>query len=793
MKLQIIKNPPPTETAVNDFVAATTARLGREPTALISILQAIQNHFRYLPPEALKRVAATTNIHPADISEVATFYSQFRLHPVGEHLLRVCNGTACHVKGADLIHDAITRQLDLPAGADTDRDGKFTVEKVACLGCCTLAPVLQAAVTTYGHLVAENIPRLLEEVIANAGKISRQSLVGKDNDISGCGEVRICLDSCCVARGSDKVYEAILTALQATGIRAALKQVGCVIMCGQTPLIEIVIPNKPPAVYTQVRPVEVRAILEKHFPPPPPLRRLGNFAARAFSEFVNDKPAVDISRHQVGVRDKPLTAFLDRQVHLAMAGYGEIDPLNLTEYLAAGGFAALEKALTKMNGETVIGQISASGLRGRGGAGFSTGRKWKFVQLADSNEKYLIANGDEGDPGAFMDRMLMESFPFRVIEGMVIAAYAVGANKGYLYIRAEYPHALDRLRKALAICHEAGYLGNDILDTNFSLDLQIKVGAGAFICGEETALLESIEGRAGRPRLRPPYPAQAGLWGKPTLINNVESFSLVPWIISNGAKKFACYGTEKSKGTKVFALAGKVRHGGLIEVPLGITLREIVSEIGGGIADDKEFKAVLIGGPSGGCVPAELCDTRVDYESLSAVGSIMGSGGLVVLDEDDCMVDIARYFLSFTQTESCGKCSLCRLGTKRLLDILERICAGKGKPNDLADLETLCGTVGIGSLCGLGKTAPNPVLTTLKYFRHEYEAHLAGHCPAGKCKNLIAYKIIGSCIGCTICSQHCPVDAIPMQPYQQHFIIDEKCIRCDTCRQVCPESAVLIV
>ena len=391
-----------------------------------------------------------------------------------------------------------------------------------------------------------------------------------------------------------------------------------------------------------------------------------------------------------------------------------------------------------------------------------------------------------------MDRMIMESYPYRIIEGIIIAAYTVGANEGYFYIRSEYPLAIKRITQAMENCRQRGFLGDDILNSGFSLHLKIVPGAGAFVCGEETALLASIEGRRGMPRLRPPYPAQSGLWGKPTLINNVETYAAVPWILRNGAEAFAELGTSSSKGTKVFALAGKVDRVGLIEVPMGITVRQVINDIGGGIAGGLKLKAIQIGGPSGGCVPAELADIPVDYEALTNVGAMMGSGGMVALDETDCMVDIARYFLEFTQNQSCGKCTFCRIGTRRMLDILENLCAGKGSSNDIEELEHLAQMVKNTSLCGLGKTAPNPVLSTIKYFRDEYEAHVEKRCPAAKCKALITYSITDDCIGCTICAQHCPVDAIEMKPYQKHEIDPEKCIRCGTCKNVCPTDAVKV-
>jgi NADH-quinone oxidoreductase subunit F len=497
-----------------------------------------------------------------------------------------------------------------------------------------------------------------------------------------------------------------------------------------------------------------------------------------------------IERHALRPRDPAVTAFLDQQVHIASEHFGHIDPLDLEEYLAHEGFQALRLCLEALTAEKTLGMIERSGLRGRGGAGFPTGPKWRVVARQSAPDKYVICNGDEGDPGAFMDRMLLESFPFRIIEGLAIAAVAVGAHEGFFYVRREYPLAVRRIRCALEQMEQRGWLGNKLLGLDYALRLSIKEGAGAFVCGEETALIASIEGKRGMPRLRPPFPAESGLWGKPTLINNVETLACVPWIIRHGADAFAKLGTQTSKGTKVFALAGKVQRGGLIEIPMGTTIREVVEEIGGGVAPGHKFKAVQIGGPSGGCVPARLADTPIDYESLRDVGAIMGSGGLVVLDDSDCMVDIARYFLAFTQQQSCGKCTFCRIGTKRMLDILERICAGQGRADDLDHLEHLGGQVGAGSLCGLGKTAPNPVLTTLRYFRDEYEAHLQGRCPARRCSALIRYQVTADCTGCTLCAQHCPVNAIPLTPYQRHEIKNDVCTRCDTCHRVCPHGAI---
>jgi NADH:ubiquinone oxidoreductase subunit F (NADH-binding) len=483
---------------------------------------------------------------------------------------------------------------------------------------------------------------------------------------------------------------------------------------------------------------------------------------------------------------------LGEQKNITTEYCGFLDPLNIDEYISNGGFEALRKCLNGMTGEEVIDEIRKSGLRGRGGAGYPAHLKWLAVQENDSRQKYVICNGDEGDPGAFMDRMLMESYPYRIIEGVTIAAYVVGAREGRFYIRSEYPLAVRRMSQALENCRQRGLLGDNIVGSDFSLDLKIVGGAGAFVCGEETALMASIEGRRGMPRLRPPYPSEKGLWEKPTLINNVETYASVAWILRHGAEAFSDLGTSTSKGTKVFALAGKVARGGLIEVPMGITIQQIVEDIGGGIGGDREFKAVQIGGPSGGCVPASMSDISVDYESLTHAGAIMGSGGLVVLDDSDCMVDIARYFLEFTQNQSCGKCTFCRVGTRRMLDILERLCGGQGKKGDVEELESLAEMIKKGSLCGLGKTAPNPVISTIKYFRDEYEAHIEKRCPVGKCKALITYSITDDCIGCTLCAQHCPTDAIEMKPYEKQEIDTERCVRCNTCKNVCPVDAVKV-
>jgi NADH:ubiquinone oxidoreductase subunit F (NADH-binding)/NADH:ubiquinone oxidoreductase subunit E/Pyruvate/2-oxoacid:ferredoxin oxidoreductase delta subunit len=769
------------------------AEQGRTADAVIPILRALQEHYRYVPPEALRRVCELTEIRPAAISGVATFYDLFRHRPAGRHLIGVCVGTACHVKGADAVLDAFRRRLGLSAGEDTDAARQFTLGTVSCLGCCTLAPVVQIDQTIYGHVQPAAVARVLDDFLARQRAGAGSSRATATLPGAPVGEVRLGLGSCCQARGSARVLAAVEEALGASGQPVTVRHVGCVGSCSQTPLVDVLLADGARHTYTNVAPEEAGHIIRRHFKPRGTWRsvrsRVSTWLERLYA---GDEAEGGLVCHDVGVRDRPpaLAEFLRAQKHIASESCGELDPLDYEDYVRGGGFVAFRRCVQGGEPEDVITQIAESGLRGRGGAGYPSGRKWQQVRAAAGQEKILVCNGDEGDPGAFMDRMLLESYPFRVLEGVMIAAWAIGAREGVLYIRTEYPLALQRVRVALARLADEGLLGETILGSVWGLRLRIVEGAGAFVCGEETALLASIEGRRGTPRLRPPYPAEAGLYGKPTLVSNVETYANVPWILRHGAAAFAAMGTAGSKGTKVFALAGKTARGGLIEVPMGISIRAVVEGIGGGVAGGRTFKAVQIGGPSGGCVPAALADTPIDYEALTAAGAIMGSGGIVVLDDSDCMVEIARYFLAFTQAQSCGRCAPCRVGTRRMLELLEKLCAGTGEKGDVEALESLAWTVKRLSLCGLGQTAPNPVLSTLRHFRHEYDAHLAGACPAARCKALITYTISERCIGCTRCAQGCPVGAIALRPFERQVIDQRLCVRCGACRATCPVDAV---
>jgi len=579
--------------------------------------------------------------------------------------------------------------------------------------------------------------------------------------------------TCSRAAGVTAVIEAVKSELSRQNIDADIINVGCIGVCHAEPLVDIVKPGKPRISYGNVTPQLVPRIIEGYL--------------------VNDDPLPDLALGTIGdgaidgITDFWKLPMLKPQVRIALRNCGIIDPERINHYIAMGGYSGLARAL-KMSQQEVIDEIKKSGLRGRGGAGFPTGTKWQFCHDAPGDIKYIICNADEGDPGAFMDRALLESDPHTVLEGMLIGAYAIGSSEGYIYCRAEYPLAIKRLKLAIEQMEEYGLIGDNILESGFSLHLKMKEGAGAFVCGEETAMIASIEGKRGMPRSRPPFPATSGLWGKPTNINNVETWGNVSAILQHSGDWYAGYGTEKSKGTKTFALAGKINRTGLIEVPMGIPLRQIIYDIGGGIPGDKKFKAIQTGGPSGGCLPSEMLDLPVEYESLAQAGAIMGSGGMVVMDEETCMVDVAHYFLSFTQAESCGKCLPCREGTKWMLDTLREITRGNGRPEDIELLQRYCQSIKSSSLCALGQTAPNPVLTTLRYFRDEYDAHInEKKCPALSCNSLVSFYILpDKCQGCGICLRECPADAIVGGKRMVHVIDQDKCIKCGTCKEVCP-------
>ena len=585
--------------------------------------------------------------------------------------------------------------------------------------------------------------------------------------------ILVCHGTGCTSSKSPKIIENFRKIIDEKGIKnVRVIQTGCFGLCAKGPIVII---RPEDTFYAMVKPEDCEEIINTHI-------LEGKTVERLLCKDINNS---------VVQRLDELT-FYKKQERIALKNCGIIDPENIDEYIAFDGYKALEKVLFEMSQDDVINEITDSGLRGRGGAGFPTGKKWYFTKIAEGDQKYVVCNADEGDPGAFMDRSILEGDPHSVIEAMMIAGYAVGANKGYIYVRAEYPIAVHRFQTAINQAKEYGILGKNIFGTDFSFDLEIRLGAGAFVCGEETALLESIEGRSGRPRLKPPFPANCGLWQKPTLINNVETYANITKIILNGAKWYSSIGTEKSKGTKVFALGGNVVNVGLVEVPMGTTLREIVFDIGGGIPGGHKFKAAQTGGPSGGCIPAEHLDTPIDYESLSQIGSMMGSGGLIVMDDTKCMVNLAKFYLGFTVDESCGKCTPCRIGTKRMLEILEKVTEGNGETEDLEKLERLAKTIQKASVCGLGQTAPNPVLSTMKYFRDEYIAHIRDKkCPARECKALRAIEIDPEkCRGCGICKKNCPVNAITGEVKQPHKIDEDVCIKCGTCISKCPFKAI---
>ena len=778
---------------------------------LLPRLNAIQRQFGYLPLPELTALARETGAGMAAITSAATFYSGFRTKPAGKHLVRVCVGAACHVKGAEKVYDAFRRELAITGEEDTDDQGRFTVTKVACLGCCMLAVAVQIDDHIFGWVEPATVPDVIsafrqaileEQTAAHDARSNTPQRHAGNSD--GGAEARLCRCSSCRAAGAGNVWQNLRREVARHGLPVRVREVSCTGKSFRAPEVTIA-SNGHVFHYPHDQPDMAPRLLHEHFSPQGALANLRWHALSMLDALYAGQascPCQTTDREQD--QDCAKAAAVDHAKGskggdggtgggraIATERGGESSPLDLDDYCRHGGFAALDTALNSSS-EAILQQLETARLRGRGGAGFPTARKWRLARETAAPGKVVICNADEGDPGAFMDRMLLESFPFRVLEGILIAARVIGAQAAVIYIREEYTQAIDTLTRAIDRCRDQGLLAR----LNPDFDIVLFRGAGAFVCGEETALLESLEGRRGIPRRRPPFPTTAGLFGQPTLINNVETFACVPWIVRHGGAAFANLGTATSAGTKTFALAGKVRRGGLIEVPMGTSIRTIVEDIGGGAEDGHQLKAVLIGGPSGGCLPAGHFDLPVDYEALTAHGAMMGSGGLVVLDERDCLVDIAAYFLDFTRGESCGKCTLCREGLRRLHAMVVSLTRRHDTPQPthvLEDIQALAHHLRQGALCGLGRTAPNMILSAIRYFREEFEAHLLGACPTGKCRELTQFEITEDCIGCTKCAQNCAAGAIPFTPFEQHRINQDLCVRCGVCRDLCPRHAVIAV
>ncbi len=785
------------------MVDSILARYPAHPSSLIMILQDIQGALRHLPDPVIERVAEHLGIPRTEVYGVATFYKVFTREPLGRTVVHVCKGTACHVRGAQLIEEALSRELGIAPG-ETSADGAFTLRTVNCVGACAMAPVVIANDTYHAEVEPARVARLVKRwrstvettEQAERGQATRETpRFGSAGDLEARvrelgarraslpGEVRVCGGPGCLAAGSEKVLEALRAAGERLGVplvvsledcfhapeRRHLALTGCQGLCQQGPLVHV---SPGDTLYRGVKPAHAEAIVQA--------LRDGRVAEELAGE-----PS---SRH-----DHP---FYQGQVARALRTCGWVDPEDLNDYLSVGGFLALAHAIQRLAPGDVVDRVDASGLRGRGGAGFPTGRKWRSAIAAAGRAgtpPYVLCNGDEGDPGAFMDRVIMEGSPYQVVEGMILGAYALGAREGYIYVRHEYPLAVKRLEAALETCRRAGLLGERILGTDLCFDIRISRGGGAFVCGESTALMRSLEGKVGEPRAKYVRSVERGLYDRPTVLNNVETWALVPEIVRDGPESLASLGTEGSRGTKAFSLSGSVQRTGLVEVPMGTTLRQLIFDIGGGPPPGRKFKAVQTGGPSGGCLPESHLDLPIDFEALERAGSMMGSGGMIVMDDRTCMVDVARYFVSFLETESCGKCAPCRLGLPQLSYLLGLVQEGRATSRHLEEIEDVCRGMAESSLCGLGKSAPNPVLSTLKYFREEYEAHLEGRCPAGVCKALIRYEIEETCTGCLLCIDPCPVGAISGEKGLRHVIDDDLCTRCGICQSVCNYDAVKVV
>ncbi len=775
-------------------------RHSSKASGLIMILQDVQAEFGYLTPETILRVSEKLSIPKSLVYSVATFYKSFSLSPRGKHKIDICEGTACHIRGASVLMSQVTDELGIKPGETTD-DGELTLNSVYCVGACAMAPVVVIDGVYHGSVTVSDLKKEIkkccsdqcstvadqaevDEVFVIAERINSQDDFSRlVSSVSAAKpkakpNILVCSGTGCLAKGSLQVAAALKKALHAAGsalpVNLGLKKVGCQGFCEKGPLV-IISPEN--IFYNNVLPEDAEEIVQETI-----------IGKKAIERLLYHDPDSDDA-----VENYDSIPFFAGQQRIALRNVGTIDPLDLGDYLAYGGFSALIKALYQMTPTQVIEEVEKSGLRGRGGGGFPTGKKWRSSAAVPSDIRYVICNGDEGDPGAFMDRSIMEGDPYSVIEGMIICAYAVGASKGYIYVREEYPRALKHLQSAIDQCRVAGFLDDNICGSGFSFDITINRGTGAFICGESTALMQSIEGKVGEPRAKYIRSAERGLYDKPTVLNNVETLTCVPVIIDRGAGWFSGTGTDNSPGTKVFSVVGKVKNTGLVEVPMGITIREIIYDICGGILGNKSFKAVQTGGPSGGCLPADKLDLPVDFDTLTREGSMMGSGGMIVMDEETCMVDVARYFTDFLSQESCGKCAACRLGLANLHQILDRICRGKGKTADLDQIEKLLSVLEQGSLCGLGKSAPNPVSSTIKHFKNEYLAHINDkRCPAGVCRSLIRYRINEDCTGCRRCARICPQSAISGDKKELHIIDQDLCNRCGLCRVTCKFDAIVV-
>lgn len=759
---------------------------------LLGELISRQKKSGWLSDEAMREVADCLNLNFTEVKGTASFYTYFNFAQPAQHRIKVCTGTACHLKGALQVYEALRGELKITEGHTCDAARLFSIEKVSCLGCCMLAPALQIDDKIFGPVDPSKVGTLLITFLDSI-KTKHRILPANISKDTITATVQICSCTSCRSAGSEDIREAVSAHIAKHKLPLLLENTGCTGLSHQAPLMRIITHgNSQEAAWGRLSPGLACRIIDLHLENTGLLRQ--NPIARLSDRLIdrlftggNEAAALYDNR----IDDKGEDIF-KRQIRFTFDNSDRLDPLNFDSWRAQGGGSALGLCRDTIRREQIIETLAAAGLRGRGGAGYPTSQKWLHTFNCQCDEKYVICNGDEGDPGAFMDRMLLESLPLRVLEGIAVAAWLVKAKEAFVYIRAEYPLAIERMRAAIAILEAARIIGADAEVPELRIPFTVREGAGAFVCGEETALLESIEGKRGIPRPRPPYPSAAGFRGKPTIINNVETFASVPGLLK-GPENFRRHGQGANRGTKSFALAGKINHPGLIEVPLGTTLRTIVEQIGGGVPSPGTFKAVQIGGPSGGCLGADALDKSVDFDSLQAAGAMMGSGGLIVLDDCDCMVEMARYFTAFSADESCGRCVVCRAGSLQMTKILTRITEGDGESQDLDKLEELGASMRKLSRCGLGRAAANPVLSTLNNFREEYEEHIAGKCRAGICRSITTFEIGDECSGCTLCARSCPSGAIAFTPWQKHVIRTDLCTKCGTCRKVCPEGAVHVI